>query len=544
MIFKFGADGSQYSRTLNTMRGETKKFGSSVKGLLKGAFAFAGIAGVKGILSDMDRVQKLAKRFGLSAEVIQRMGFAAEQGGSSLETLVKGLAQANRMAIEATRGMTTYKVAFKDLKINAEEFIKLDQEQQYRVIADAVKNATDQNKAMAASQVIMGRSALELRANMLEGAEGYDKVVEGLKVMSQAQVDAAAATNDATNKFITNRKADLVNFLQFSAKMVTGARAALGQMGQIAEGDTVIEKIRSFFGGRTEAEQFKINLAFEEGVYGQELEEMIRKRVAKGMADGVRTVIGITDNLIARGRPPVDEEDPGKRQARLDKIADQRKKNSQVELTDAEKLAGINEEIARGLEEYGAMKGDRFTTNKDLEEKELELLMLQNKQLEIKKKLKKDAADAGKSADDLRDQISLEKKEREERDMTPGQILARRKDELKAEKDVFAKLEKKALEDGIITNKEREALNTQELNIEKRKSEIGELEAGIAGTAADPQTSIIASSLAAIGGGGGVAAFSNDPLFNESKKQTSLLGQLVKLQGGTLDGGTTINPEL
>ena len=56
--------------------------------------------------------------------------------------------------------------------------------------------------------------------------------------------------------------------------------------------------------------------------------------------------------------------------------------------------------------------------------------------------------------------------------------------------------------------------------------------------------SIIASSLASIGGGGGVAAFSNDPLFNESKKQTSLLGQLVKLQGGTLDGGTTINPEL
>ena len=105
MIFKFGADGSQYSRTLNTMRSQTKKFTSTVGGLMKGAFAFAGIAGVKGLLGDMDRIQKLAKRFGLSAEVIQRMGFAAEQGGSSIEIMAKGMAQANRAAIEAGAGL-------------------------------------------------------------------------------------------------------------------------------------------------------------------------------------------------------------------------------------------------------------------------------------------------------------------------------------------------------------------------------------------------------------------------------------------------------
>jgi len=541
MIFKFGADGSQYSRTLNTMRSQTKKFTSTVGGLMKGAFAFAGIAGVKGLLGDMDRIQKLAKRFGLSAEVIQRMGFAAEQGGSSIEIMAKGMAQANRAAIEAGAGLKTYQRSFEDLNIDFREFAKLDQEQQFMVLADAVINATQKNKAMAASQALLGRAGLEMLPLLQQGAEGYKEITEGLKTFSDAQVDAAAAANDAANKLITNLKVGFVDFFSFIGKMVQGSRAALGQMGEMAEGDTIAEKIKSFFSPKTESEAFKIKLAFEEGVYGQELQDLIRERVAKGMADGISSVIDINQGLIDMGAPPVDTEDPAKRQKRLDKIADQRKKNSQVELTDAEKLVAINDEIARGLEEYGSMKGDRFTTNKDLEEKELELLQLQNKQLELKKKLKKDVADAGRSADELRDQINQEKKDREEAGMSPEQILARRKDELKAEQDIFSNLKKAAMSDGKIDEFEREKLNTQELEIEKRKSELADLE----DTAAiDPSTSVIASSLASIGGGGGVAAFSNDPLFNESKKQTSLLGQLVKLQGGTIDGGATINPEL
>jgi hypothetical protein len=62
---------------------------------------------------------------------------------------------------------------------------------------------------------------------------------------------------------------------------------------------------------------------------------------------------------------------------------------------------------------------------------------------------------------------------------------------------------------------------------------------------ADPQTSIISSSLASIGGGGGTASFGNDPMLSESKKQSNLLEQLVSLQGGTTEGGgDLVVPEL
>ena len=60
-----------------------------------------------------------------------------------------------------------------------------------------------------------------------------------------------------------------------------------------------------------------------------------------------------------------------------------------------------------------------------------------------------------------------------------------------------------------------------------------------------PQTSIISSSLASIGGGGGTASFGNDPMLSESKKQSNLLEQLVSLQGGTIEGGgNLVVPEL
>ena len=279
---KFTADGSGYARNLNKMRDQTKKFSASVGSMLKGAFAFAGIAGIKRLMSEMDRIQKLSKRFGLAAEDIQRMGFAAEQGGSSLEVMVKGLANANRMAIEAGRGLKTYTNAFDDLGINYKEFAKLDQEKQFMVMADAVRYATDQNKAMAASQVIMGRAAMELRAMMLDGAEGYRKVTDGLKTMTQAQVDAAAKANDAMNKFLTNTKVLTVDFAGFLKKMVQGTRASLAQMAVEAEGSSFFEKFASMFEGKTAEQEFRIKLAFEEGVYGQELEDMIERASCQG----------------------------------------------------------------------------------------------------------------------------------------------------------------------------------------------------------------------------------------------------------------------
>ena len=550
-VFKFKADGSQYSRGLNQMRDQTKKFSASVGSMLKGAFAFAGIAGIKRLMSEMDRIQKLSLRFGISAEAIQRMGFAAEQGGASMEILAKGLANANRMAVEATRGIKTYERAFADLNINAHEFIKLDQEEQFMVLADAVRYATDQNKAMAASQTIMGRAAMEMRAMMLKGAEGYREVTDGLKTMTQEQVDAAAAANDALNKFTTNAKVVLVDFTGFLKKMVQGTRASLAQMAVEAEGSTFFEKFAMMFGDRTVEPDFRINLAFEEGVYGQELEDMMRERTAKGIAGGLETIRDSTSGLVTAGQPK--EEDPEAIKIQ-DKIAAEKKKQAEAEMKDKEKLASLDEEIAKGLEEYAVIAAEEGKDSIKAKEKELELLKLQTEQKALQRKIAaddkakkdrdndKDKADGAK-LDKIQKEIAEERKAREEMGMSDEEILARRKSELQQKEQEFAGLGEDANGDGTIDAADPQFRAEKELDIENLKTEIKGLELG--GIEPDTQASVISSQLAAIGGGGATASFTNDPILNENKRQSNLLEQLVKLQGGTTEGGGNIpTPEL
>jgi hypothetical protein len=541
---KFTADGSGYARNLNKMRDQTKKFSASVGSMLKGAFAFAGIAGIKRLMSEMDRIQKLSKRFGLAAEDIQRMGFAAEQGGSSLEVMVKGLANANRMAIEAGRGLKTYTNAFDDLGINYKEFAKLDQEKQFMVMADAVRYATDQNKAMAASQVIMGRAAMELRAMMLDGAEGYRKVTDGLKTMTQAQVDAAAKANDAMNKFLTNTKVLTVDFAGFLKKMVQGTRASLAQMAVEAEGSSFFEKFAGMFEGKTAEQEFRIKLAFEEGVYGQELEDMMRERAAKGLAGGLATIRGITSGLITAGQPT--EEDTKVTNIN-DKIAAEKKKQAEAEMKDKEKLASLDDEIARGLEEYAVIAANEGKDSIKAKEKELELLELQTKQKALQRKIAADEKAKKDKADDklakTQEEIAAERKEREEMGMSDEEILARRKAELKQKEDALAGLGEDANGDGKIDSDDDQFKADKQLDIENLKTEIKNLEQG--GGSQGLQASVITSQLASIGGGGATASFTNDPILSENKRQSNLLEQLVKLQGGTTEGGGNLfTPEL
>ena len=560
-VFKFKADGSQYSRGLNQMRDQTKKFSASVGSMLKGAFAFAGIAGIKRLMSEMDRVQKLSLRFGISAEAIQRMGFAAEQGGASMEILAKGLANANRMAVEATRGIKTYERAFADLNINAHEFIKLDQEEQFMVLADAIRYATDQNKAMAASQTVMGRAAMEMRAQMLKGADGYREVTDGLKTMTQEQVDAAAAANDAINKFTTNAKVVLVDFTGFLSKMIKGARAAGGQMA-LDSGGIAVKLGRAWkaaLSGQGTKQAFaelkgyvddlrgggaaQVKLAFEEGVYGQELEDMIRERTAKGLAGGLETIRDITSGLITAGQPK--EEDPEAIKIQ-DKIAAEKKKQAEAEMKDKEKLASLDEEIARGLEEYAVIAAEEGKDSIKAKEKELELLKLQTEQKAIQKKISDNEKKAREGVASTQDKIAAERKGREEMGMSDEEILARRKSELEQKEQELAGLGEDANGDGTIDTADDQFRADKQLDIENLKTEIKGLELGGDADDAEPtQASVISSQLAAIGGGGATASFTNDPILNENKRQSNLLEQLVKLQGGTTEGGgDLITPEL
>jgi len=180
----------------------------------------------------------------------------------------------------------------------------------------------------------------------------------------------------------------------------------------------------------------------------------------------------------------------------------------------------------------------------DVAQAELDIESLKTEIAGLSQSISEDRDSDAAAIAEQREMIESERKRREEIGMSDEEILARRKSELKEATAAFANLGEDPNKDGAVDADDDIFRNEAELDLEKRKSEIAQLEQSIADQDTDPQTSIISSSLAAIGGGGGVAAFGNDPVLNENKKQSGLLAQLVKLQGGTAEGGTFENPEL
>lgn len=565
-VFKFKADGSQYSRGLNQMRDQTKKFGSSVQSIMKSAFTFAGLGGLtamtRSLISFGSEMSDLALRTKTTVREFMVFRDVARDAGveqSVLERALRNVVQRTQAAID---GNKTYAKSIERLGLNLKSFNNLSTADKFIAIAHASQNAESATEAFRDTAVILGERAGPMLTEVLKklATEGFENLADKAVIMTDKTAQELDRAEDAFQKF---KEGSLIHLWKFSAgatKIFKGVRAAGGQIASGTDGlaykfgrvweaalkpnqsgvKQAYSEVKTMIDDLRGVDTAQIKLAFEEGTYGQELEDMIRERTAKGLAGGLETIRDITSGLITAGQPK--EEDPEALKIQ-DKIAAEKKKQAEAEMKDKEKLASLDEEIAKGLEEYAVIAAEEGKDSIKAKEKELELLKLQTEQKALQKKISDNEKKAREGVASTQDKIAAERKEREEMGMSDEEILARRKSELQQKEQEFAGLGEDANGDGTIDTADDQFRAEKELDIENLKTEIKGLELG--GTDQDTQASVISSQLASIGGGGATASFTNDPILNENKRQSNLLEQLVKLQGGTLEGGGNIpTPEL
>ena len=122
MTFKFAADGSQYKRGLEKMRGQTKAFAGGVTKMMGAMFAGGALVGLKLWGDSLDRISKLAKRLNTTTDEIQKMGHAAKLSGNNIEEFANAVVKSQRKAAEGT---DTTKKAFDELGISMSEYMSL-----------------------------------------------------------------------------------------------------------------------------------------------------------------------------------------------------------------------------------------------------------------------------------------------------------------------------------------------------------------------------------------------------------------------------------
>ena len=185
---------------------KTSKLLNAVKLGLIGAAAAVGFFAIKSIQNYAevgDEIDKMSKRTGFAAETISKLRFAAEQTGTSIETVEKGVKRMASTLLDAELGLKTSVDALALLNLNVSDFEGLNPEQQFLKFADAISKVEDPTRRAALAQDIFGRAGTELLPLFSEGEKGLKALSEQAEklgiVYSQKAAADAAEFKDAQN---------------------------------------------------------------------------------------------------------------------------------------------------------------------------------------------------------------------------------------------------------------------------------------------------------------------------------------------------------
>ena len=206
-------------------------FGASVRamGLKVAAAGTAMLAPLLGaakvFASTGDQLDKMRARTGFSAEALSELGFAAEQGGASIDQLDRSLAAMARFSVMVERGLKTSTDLLDMLGVSAEQFKQASPEERFKLLAEAISKIEDPTLRAGIALNVFGRSGRELLP-MLEGGrasiEALQEEARRLGItMTDEDATSAAELTDALNRLKRQLKAIVVQIGAALAPVLT-----------------------------------------------------------------------------------------------------------------------------------------------------------------------------------------------------------------------------------------------------------------------------------------------------------------------------------
>lgn len=146
-----------------------------------------------------DKLDKMSQRTGVQASSLAELGFAAEQSGSQLEVVEKGINGMTRALLDAERGSKEAVDSLDDIGLSVNDLKGKDVEEQFQMVANGINSVEDASKRGALAQKLLGRSGRELLP-MFGSMESLRQQArdEGL-VPTEESVKQAAVLTDAFN---------------------------------------------------------------------------------------------------------------------------------------------------------------------------------------------------------------------------------------------------------------------------------------------------------------------------------------------------------
>ncbi|MFO0916638.1 MAG: hypothetical protein U0795_27030 [Pirellulales bacterium] len=199
-------DKSPFLRGLRALESDFKSIGKKLVGV---GSAIAGTAtaaltgftlATKEFADSASVIQDISDRTGVAASSLAALKFAADQTGTSLESLERALVGQNKFLLQVSQGGKEAGETLAQLGISAEQLLRANQEQRFLLLADGVSRVADEGLRAALAMKVFGKSGSQLGPLIAGGAAGVKQLTDQARqlglVMSDADIAAGERLGD------------------------------------------------------------------------------------------------------------------------------------------------------------------------------------------------------------------------------------------------------------------------------------------------------------------------------------------------------------
>jgi|GEM_PF-2040537 len=181
-----------------------------------------------------DGFNDMAQRTGMSVEALSSLAHVAKLSDTNLEALQGSFLKLARFMGEVREGSSSAAQALSAIGLSATQMLQATPDQQFKLIADAIKELPDASRQAAAAMSIFGKSAGEIVPTLRLGGDGISRLQQeaanlGLVISGQTAESAAEAA-DAIDILIETINAAAVAFGANFAEPLTIAAAMLARI--------------------------------------------------------------------------------------------------------------------------------------------------------------------------------------------------------------------------------------------------------------------------------------------------------------------------
>ena len=151
-------------------------------------------------LNTADSLQEMSQRTGMTAKTLSELGYAAKLSGSSLEGMESTVKKMQVNIVKAAEGNAGLRKTFDDLGIKLTDLVRMNPDQQFMSLAEAVANVKDPTTKAATAVELFGKQGTALLPMLADGKKGLDDMRDAADkagvVMSNETAKSAADLND------------------------------------------------------------------------------------------------------------------------------------------------------------------------------------------------------------------------------------------------------------------------------------------------------------------------------------------------------------